>query len=107
MGVEGTGVLRADRSACRITLYTKPECGLCEEAKVALLMLREEFAFDVDEIDITADPVLGEAFREEIPVGFLDGRKLFKYHVDVALLRRQLLRRGGRFGLTRWMGRRS
>lgn len=89
-----------------ITLYTKPECMLCDEAKAALLALRDELAFDVEEIDITADLALYEAFREEIPVGFLDGQKLFKYRVDPALLRRQLLRRGGRNGLTWWVGRR-
>ena len=100
-------MLKDDRAAYRITLYTKPECALCDEAKAALLALREELAFDVQEIDITTDPTLFETFWEEIPVGFLDGQKLFKYHVDPALMRRQLLRRGGRSGLTWWVRRRS
>jgi glutaredoxin len=90
-----------------MTLYTKPECPLCDEAKAVLLALRDELAFEVQEIDITTDPALYEAFREEIPVGFLEGRKLFKYRLDPALLRRQLRRRGGRSGLTWWGDRRS
>jgi glutaredoxin len=105
-GTEVGGVLKDDRSACHITLYTKPECALCDEAKTALLALREELAFDIQEIDITTDAALSEAFGEEIPVGFLDGQKLFKYHVDPVLVRRQLLRRGGRSGVTNWVRRR-
>lgn len=86
-----------DHAARCITLYTKPDCPLCDEAKAALLALRDELAIDVHEVDITADPALYEAFREAIPVGFLNGQKLFKYRVDPALLRRQLRRRRGWF----------
>jgi glutaredoxin len=85
----------------RLTLYTKPDCELCHEAKATLLALSQELAFDVVEIDITTDAALYDAFRTEIPVGFLDGRKLFKYRVDPALLRRQLARRQGGL-LSRW-----
>jgi glutaredoxin len=80
----------------RITLYTKPECPLCDEAKATLMALGDELSLEVLEIDITSDPILYETFREEIPVAYLDGRKLFKYRVDRALLRRQLHRRSGR-----------
>jgi glutaredoxin len=79
--------------APRITLYTKTDCELCHAAKATLLALQRELGFALDEIDITTDPTLHDAFREEIPVGYLDGRKLFKYQVDATLLRRQLRRR--------------
>ena len=79
-------------AAC-IIFYTKPGCCLCDEAKTTLLALREELGFEVQEIDITADPLLSDAFREEIPLGYLDGYKLFKYRIDPGLLRRQLARR--------------
>jgi glutaredoxin len=79
----------------RITLYTKPDCHLCHEAKATLLALGRELAFELVEIDITTDTALYDAFCEEIPVGFLDGRKLFKYRVDPALLRRRLHKRRG------------
>ena len=81
--------------APRITLYTKTDCELCHAAKVTLLALQCEFGFELDEIDITTDPTLYDAFHVEIPVGYLDGRKLFKYRVDPARMRRQLHRRGG------------
>lgn len=79
--------------APRITLYTKADCELCCRAKATLLDLQDELGFVLDEIDITTSPPLSDAFREEIPVGYLDGRKVFKYRVDSALLRRQLQRR--------------
>jgi glutaredoxin len=85
-----------------ITLYTKPGCHLCDEAKAVLQTLRQQCAFELQEVDITADPALDQAFREEIPVGYLDGRKIFKYRVDPALLQRQLRRRRGWLA-NRWL----
>jgi len=85
-----------DRAAIkRITFYTKPGCTLCDDAKATLMALCNEFCLELLEIDITTDPILYEAFHEEIPLAYLDGRKLFKYRVDPALLRRQLQRRRG------------
>jgi glutaredoxin len=77
----------------RITFYTKLGCPLCDDAKATLRALCDELSLELLEIDITTDPILYEAFHEEIPVAYLDGRKLFKYRVDPALLRRQLQRR--------------
>jgi thiol-disulfide isomerase/thioredoxin len=84
-----------------ITFYSKPDCELCQEAKATLLALQRELVFEFEEIDITTDAALHEAFGVEIPVGYLDGRKLFKYRVDPALLRRQLSRRR-RWLASRW-----
>jgi glutaredoxin len=91
--------------AMRIRLYTKPECELCQVAKTTLLALRCELGFELEEIDITTAPALYEAYREEIPVGYLDGRKLFKYRVDAPQLRRQLKRRRG-WLVDRWLSSR-
>jgi glutaredoxin len=86
----------------QLILYTKSDCELCHEAKIALSALSQELTFVVVEIDITTDPTLYDAFRTEIPVGFLDGRKVFKYRVDAALLRRQFARRWRR-QLGQWL----
>jgi len=85
----------AESREMRLTLYTKSDCELCHEAKATLLALSQECTFNVVEIDITTDAALYDAFHTEIPVGFLDGQKLFKYRVDPALLRRQIARRRG------------
>jgi glutaredoxin-like protein DUF836 len=89
----------------RITLYTKADCELCDAAKATLLGLQGELGFALDEIDIMTSPTLYDAFHEEIPVGYLDGRKLFKYRVDSTLLRRQLRRRH-RWLVEGWFGSR-
>lgn len=88
--------------APRLILYTKPDCELCHEAKAVLLALSGELMFALVEIDITTDAALYDAFQEEIPVGFLDGHKLFKYRVDPARIRRHWYKRRG-WRLGRWL----
>jgi glutaredoxin len=96
MGVNDNG------TAVRLILYTKPDCELCHEAKAVLLPLSRELTFELVEIDITTDAALYDAFHEEIPVGFLDGHKLFKYRVDPARIRRRWYKRRG-WRLGRWL----
>ena len=81
----------------RVTFYTKAECELCEAAKAAMRAVQRQVPFEIVEVDITTDPDLYARYREEIPVAFLEGRKLFKYRCDPALLQRQLRRRRGWF----------
>ena len=62
----------------RLTLYSKPGCHLCDDArdKIARLAVRG-FDLSLDERDISADPALFERFRYTIPVVELpDGRTL-------------------------------
>ena len=75
-----------------LTIYTAPECCLCDEAAATLTPLAAELQLDLRWVDITTDPALEARFREEIPVGFLNGRKVFKYRVDEPLLRRRAAR---------------
>ena len=80
-----------------VTLYSRPGCHLCEEAKATLHRLQAERApFVLDEIDIEADDALHARYLERIPVIALDGEELFDYFVDEeALIRRILYREGG------------
>ena len=73
-----------------LTLYTKPDCHLCEEAKARLLRLQGELSFYIEEVDISKDPDLLARYGEEVPVGLLRGEKVFKYRVDERRLRRLL-----------------
>ncbi|MFQ5779025.1 MAG: glutaredoxin family protein [Terriglobia bacterium] len=75
-----------------LTLYTRAGCHLCEEAKARLQPLLEEFGVALREVDVDADPDLAARFGEELPVLFLDGRKVAKYRVDVKQFRRLLER---------------
>jgi glutaredoxin len=79
-----------------VTLYSRPGCHLCDDARAALQRVRENAAFDLDEIDIETDDALHARYMERIPLVTLDGEELFEYFVDeAALLRRILYREGG------------
>jgi glutaredoxin len=75
----------------KVTLYSKPDCPLCDEAREALDRVRERALFDLEEVDISTDEQLEAAYRERIPVIALDGRALFEFHVDELVLERRLL----------------
>ena len=73
-----------------VRVYSAPGCHLCDVAKEILVLEQEARGFELVEVDITGDDELEAAYREQIPVVFVAGRKAFKYHVDVAELRRRL-----------------
>ena len=79
-----------------VTLYSRPGCHLCDEAREALARVREQAAFELEEVDIETDDALHARYLERIPVVALDGHELFDYFVDeAALVRRILYREGG------------
>ena len=51
-----------------VTLYTRKNCHLCEQAKADLDSLRDRFPHRLVEIDIESDPALLKKFLVEIPV---------------------------------------
>lgn len=73
-----------------MTVYSKPDCHLCEDAMVALRRLQREFGFELDEQDITAREDLHRAYFERIPVIALDGEELCEYFVQETLVRERL-----------------
>jgi glutaredoxin len=70
----------------KLTIYSKKDCHLCEEAKAIL----SKYPVELEEIDIEDNAELYEKYRYEIPVIFLDDRKIFKYKVDERKLQRLL-----------------
>jgi glutaredoxin len=73
-----------------VTLYTRPGCHLCEEAKKAIAPLLSEFGAVLREVNIDRDAVLEQRYGWEIPVIFIGARKAAKHRVDVEQFRRQL-----------------
>ena len=51
---------------------------------------RRRADFDYDEIDIDGDPELRRLYNEEVPVITINGRKAFKYKVDMNELLKKL-----------------
>lgn len=73
-----------------VTLYTRPGCHLCEEAKALLEPLLAEFGATLREMNIDEDRELIERYGWDIPVIFLGTHKVAKHRVDCTQFRRQL-----------------
>jgi glutaredoxin len=65
-----------------VTLYSRPGCGLCEEAREVLEAVRERIGFELREVDISGDDVLERSYGVRIPVVVVDGEELFEISVD-------------------------
>jgi glutaredoxin len=76
-----------------VTLYTRAGCHLCDEAKLVLAAARRRVEFTYEERDIDADAELRRLYNEEVPVIAIDGRKAFKYKVDMNEFLKRLARR--------------
>ena len=78
-----------------LTLYTKPECGLCDEAKNAISLFSAECGLRLEIVDITTDTKLFDTYRYEIPVLMLDGTEIARHHISLQKLRVIRKRLGG------------
>ena len=79
----------------RVTLYGKPGCHLCDDARTVVERVRAEHPFELREVDVSLDPELHRAYGERIPVLELDGEELFEFFVDEPELVRQVARVDG------------
>jgi glutaredoxin len=79
----------------QVTLYGKPGCHLCDDARAVVERVRAAHPFELREVDVSLDPELHRAYGERIPVLELDGEELFEFFVDEADLRRRIDRVDG------------
>lgn len=73
-----------------VTIYSRPGCHLCDEAKAQIAPLLKEFGARLTEISIDEDPELRARYDYDVPVIFLGARKAAKHRIDPAQFRRQL-----------------
>jgi glutaredoxin len=78
-----------------VTIYSRPGCHLCEEAKAQMAPLLKDFSARLTEINIDEDPNLRALYDYDVPVIFVGTRKAAKHRVDLAQFRRQLRDAGG------------
>jgi rSAM/selenodomain-associated transferase 1 len=64
-----------------VTLYTKPECHLCEPVKRAIAEVRQRREFAYVERNILDDPIDFERYKYEIPVVTLNGREIARHRM--------------------------
>lgn len=67
-----------------VVLYSRPGCGLCDEAREVIVAERARAAFGFEEIDISGDDALELEYGFRIPVVLVDGREAFEVRVDRA-----------------------
>ena len=77
-----------------LTLYSKPGCHLCDDARVAVERVTARRDVPLEQVDISRDPVLYKRYGERIPVLELDGETVFEFFVDEVVLERRLDRVG-------------
>ena len=74
-----------------VTLYRRPDCHLCDEARGELLSLADELGgIELREVDIESDKRLFAAYLERIPVIEVDGEIVDELDIDRHALRRRL-----------------
>lgn len=70
-----------------VRLYSRPGCGLCDEARGVILAERERFPFAFEDVDISGDDALELEYGIRIPVVVLDGEEMFELRVDASEFR--------------------
>ena len=76
--------------SARVTLYGKPGCHLCDDAREVVARVCAEVGTTYDEVDITSSPALSARYGEEIPVTLVDGVQHDYWRVDPDRLRAAL-----------------
>src|SRR5947209_6322916 len=65
-----------------VTLYTRRDCPLCEDAKHAI----RAAGLMPNEVDIDRDPDLKRRFTDDVPVIYIDGKEAFRHRVTAEQL---------------------
>ena len=73
-----------------LTLYGKPGCHLCDDARAAVERVTARRDVPLQQVDISRDPVLYKRYGERIPVLEMDGETVFEFFVDEVVLERRL-----------------
>ncbi|HSJ51579.1 MAG TPA: glutaredoxin family protein [Actinomycetota bacterium] len=78
----------------RVVMYSRPGCGLCDEAREVILAERARTPFRFEEIDVTGDDRLDLEYGIRVPVVLVDGEEEFEIRVDAATFRLVLTGQG-------------
>lgn len=65
-----------------VTIYSRKECHLCEEALSILEKLKIELKFEITEIFIDGDENLEKLYGEQVPVTLINGEHHDYWRVD-------------------------
>lgn len=74
----------------RVTLYTRPDCHLCDEARAVVEAVCAELGETFEEIDVEEAVGLPARYDDEVPVTLVDGKQHDFWRVDAERLRAAL-----------------
>ena len=76
-----------------VTLYTRPDCPLCDQARALLDALADDLGFAVEAVDIDRDRGLRNRYRYAIPVVAVGGEEVARAPIRAAALEAALRER--------------
>jgi glutaredoxin len=76
----------------QVTLVTRAQCHLCEEAEQILRRMSGELGFAYREVDVDASQVLRDEYSDRVPVILVDGKEHGYWRVEEPRLRKALAR---------------
>ncbi|HEX5708252.1 MAG TPA: glutaredoxin family protein [Pyrinomonadaceae bacterium] len=78
------------KTKAHVTIYTRPGCHLCDEAKREIERADCADSYTLEEVNIDDDPDLKRRYGWDIPVVIIDGTHAFKHRLTAAEFARQL-----------------
>ena len=73
-----------------VTLYTREGCTLCDAARAFLVGKKDEYDFDVWEVDVDQDAAAGARYSDWVPVATVGEEELFRLAPDYVRLEGRL-----------------
>ena len=71
----------------KLTLISRAYCHLCHEMELALRPLAEDLGFEIEVLDVDADPELEALYNERVPVLLHADEELCHYFLEVTKVR--------------------
>jgi glutaredoxin len=65
----------------RVTIYSKPDCHLCDVMKEIVQRVRGRREFELEIRNILDNPVDFEKYQTQIPVLFVNGSEIARYRI--------------------------
>jgi len=75
-----------------VRMYSRRTCGLCDEAREAIVAVRGRRSFEFEEVFIDGDESLERSYGLRVPVVEVDGAQIFEFAVDPGVLEQMVVR---------------
>ena len=83
------------RTKLNVTIYSRPGCHLCDEAKQIIAAAGCDEDYTLDEINIESSPDLLRRYQYDIPVITINGVEAFRHSITASSFRDALLKSSG------------